>query len=66
MDTLSRYSDVACPALQMGTRLTEMVEPVHAGLGAEAEPPARQLTPRVPDHMEHPGGEHSAHAQRQL
>ncbi len=32
-----------------------MVEPVHAGLGAQAEAPGSQLIPRVCHVTEHPG-----------
>ncbi len=37
-----------------------MVEPVHAGLGAQAEAPGSQLIPRVCHVAEHPGLELSA------
>ncbi len=37
-----------------------MVEPVHAGLGAQADAPGSQLIPRVCHVAEHPGLELSA------
>jgi hypothetical protein len=37
-----------------------MVEPVHAGLSAKAEPPSGQFTPRVSNYAEHPALEFPA------